>query len=357
MKPFRIVVLGTRGKSSVVRTIHEYLRGNGYSVLSRETGLFPIVYDDEKRVFLKRDGLFPLSRIMEIPSLMEIYNWDNYDFLVFENNSISLDYMLFFHEAVKPDLAIVVTISLDHLFNQGYRLRDVARTYIDSLPEDVPILFWTNHNKEYSVFKSALGKKKRESKLVTTTFERRDGVVLKSLYEHLLKKGYRLDSPKNEDTPLGLKGEIVANYKGRTIINVGHINDFVHSVSAIDKIIKAGKIRKFYVFLNYRADRPERNLTFSNAFLDLYKGKIKGIIVHSDSIVFDAGYLKRKLQRQYKDLEILTCKNEEQFFKRIEELPTGSEIIWVGNTADEFGYNVIKKTGMFRYTYPILDTI
>ena len=359
MTKFRIVVMGTRGKSSVVRNLHNLFHRSGYSVLSRETGLFPIVYDNDRRTFLKREGSIPLGRSMEIKAILEMFRGEEHDIIVLENNAIEEDYARKFNESIRPDLVIITTISLDHILAQGGTLGEVAETFINSIPPGIPILFWTNHRPEYRAFRKACRENGVNADILFGPLRTREQVMFKGLKKHLDRRGIRVKPGKFKGTGK-IPDEIIARIKGRTFIDLGHINDVVHTALALDEIMARKRIRKIYLFLNFRADRPERVLVFADAFLPMFGRAVEGVIINSDSIALPASFLMKRIREKYfpgAKIPFYGCGSVKELRALLGRIPRGSTVVMVGNTAGSFGKALIKDFGLFRDTYPILDTI
>ena len=69
-----IVVEGTRGKSSIVRFFHKFFYENGYNTLGRETGLVPMIYYNDEKKFVQREGELPFNILTETKIINELYN-------------------------------------------------------------------------------------------------------------------------------------------------------------------------------------------------------------------------------------------------------------------------------------------
>lgn len=362
MTKLKIVAMGTRGKSSVVRRLHKFFYENDYTVLSRETGLIPMVYSNDKTIFLEREGEVPFDRVSEIKIIFDDFKQDNYDVLVLENNAISESYMRHFNEFVQPDIIIITTISLDHIMKQGFTLEEVAQTYLNCIPPHTHVIFWTSHPREYKAFKKVCkGQGIEKVDILFSPFRTREKSIFKSLKRILDEKEIKIKNTKNLlKKEGGIPSEIVTKIKGRTFIDIAHINDVVHTSLVLNEIMKKKHLEKIYLFFNFRADRPERMVVFMDAFLPLFKDAIKGIIFRSDSLTLPPEFSINRIKEKYFEnpISIHECNSVDDLLEKIvPRIPKKGTIVMVGNTADPFGQELISRLGLFKDTYPILDKV
>jgi len=123
--PLRIVVEGTRGKSSTVMMVAEMLRGLERITLAKVTGENPIV--------MFGGVVMPLYRLhdsvlLDYEIIPEVMNFD-FDSLVFENQAISPDTMQYFHKVINPTHVIIPNIRLDHVESLGEDLVEITRSF------------------------------------------------------------------------------------------------------------------------------------------------------------------------------------------------------------------------------------
>lgn len=360
MTKLRIAVMGTRGKSSMIRKLHSFFHENGYSVLSRETGLIPVVYDNDKSIFIKRDGGIPLSRPMETRILLEKFDKKKHDVIVFENNSIAETYMKGFNEFIHPDVVLITTITLDHILEQGGTLKEVAETFLKTVSSYSHIIFWTNHIPEYNAFKKVCREKNVQNvDILFSPLRFREKTIFQSFRKILDQRGLKYRSVKSfVKKGGGIPFEIFAEIKGRTFINIAHINDIVHTSLALNEIMARKHIKDIFLFLNLRADRPERVLVFVDAFLPLFKDVIKGVVVRCTSMATPTSFLIKRIKTHYlksPEMPFFACETTDDLDQILTQIPKKSVVVMVGNTADDFGKELINKFRFFRESYPILE--
>ncbi len=351
--------MGTRGKSSIVRRFHKLFYDSGYKTLSRETGLIPMVYYNDKNLFMQRERKSTFFRTSEVKIIMKMFTKS--EIMIFENNSISKNYMRGINEFMMPDVVIIATISIDHILNQGGTLEEVAKGYLDSVPKKTPLIFWTNHKLEYEAFKKICGEMKRKADIIFSPLRDREQTIFPALKKYLDKKKISCNTLEEFKGSGDIPTEIIAKIQNKTFINLGHVNDVLHTALALDEIVFRKKIKKVYFLFNFRSDRHERIFVFINAFIPLFKNLIEGIIIRSDSLPLSADFLKKKIKKKYfasSNIPIHICNDlSDLLLDILPKIPDRKTIVMLGNTADEFGYFLISKLGLFKDTYPIIEKI
>ncbi len=351
--------MGTRGKSSIVRRFHKLFYESGYKTLSRETGLIPMVYYNDKDLFMRRERKSTFFRTSEAKIIMKMF--PKSEIIIFENNSISKSYMRGINEFMKPDVVIIATISVDHILSQGGTLEEVARGYLDSVPRKIPIIFWTNHKLEHEAFKRVCREVKRKADILFSPLRDREETIFPALKKYLDEKKIKCNTLKAFKGSGNIPSEIISKIQNKTFINLGHVNDVLHTALALDEIVSRKEIKRVYFLFNFRSDRPERAFVFINAFIPLFQNLIEGIIIRSDSLSLTVEFLKKDIKKKYfadYDIPIYSCDSVADLLVDIlPQIPDKKTIIMLGNTADEFGYFLISKLGLFKDTYPILESI
>ena len=127
--PLRIVVEGTRGKSSTVKMLEEMMRGLGKKTFAKITG--------EETPFLVYNGvMLPLYRqnkavLLDYETVPTILNFD-IDALVIENQAITPYTMRHVHYMVRPQHVIIPNIRLDHNETLGSDLVEMVHNFVDN---------------------------------------------------------------------------------------------------------------------------------------------------------------------------------------------------------------------------------
>ncbi len=127
--PLRIIVEGTRGKSSTVKMLEEMMRGLGRKTFAKITG--------EETPFLVYDGVMvPLYRqnkavLLDYETVPTILNFD-IDAIVLENQAITPYTMRHVHYMIRPQHVIIPNIRLDHNETLGSDLPEMVHNFIDN---------------------------------------------------------------------------------------------------------------------------------------------------------------------------------------------------------------------------------
>jgi hypothetical protein len=237
----------------------------------------------------------------------------------------------------------------------------VAQTFLEGIPEYSRIIFWTNHQNEYKVFKKVCKERKVEADILFNPFRTREKAIVKDL-KKVLGKGMEFKSSvKLPDKDERICDELCTEMDGRTFIDLAHINDLIHTSIILDELMSKKRMKEFYVFFNFRSDRPERVFVYLDAFLPLFEHAVKGIIVRSDSLPLSPEFSINRIKKTYfkgSKVPFYSCETLDDFTQKVlPNIPKKSNIVMVGNTADKFGKDLIAKFGMFRKTYPILNEV
>ncbi len=375
IEPLKIVVEGTRGKSSLVRYFHECFYKNGFNVLSRETGLVPMIYYNDKKTFVKREGEVPFNLMTEAKVIMDMYSEEDIDVIIFENNAIREEYMRSLNDYLHADVVIITTITFDHILAQGFSMEETAETFIKSVPPYSHIIFWTNHYYEYEVFKKVCNEMNiKEADIIYSSLDERETKIQESMKKFCIAHGreirddyhpnpcYVYECPlEKADKPL--PPEIFSDKLGtKKFVDIGHVNDPIHTYMISKQILSETGLEKVYLLFNFREDRVERIPLFLDGFLPLLKDSVAGIIVHSNHVAFSPGYLIKYMKKNVFDdpekIKFYSFKDFDEFKEKIiPEIPDNSIILMVANTADKFGYELIDRLHLFRESYPILYDI
>lgn len=137
--PIRIVVNGTRGKSSVTRLIGAGLRAGGYMVMSKTTGTDPrMLFNNHLEIPIIRTGR---ANIREQITIFKKAAKEGVNAVVFENMSIRPD-LQWTEETkiIQPTMVVITNVRSDHLDVMGPSLYDIAYNFINAVPEGAGII-------------------------------------------------------------------------------------------------------------------------------------------------------------------------------------------------------------------------
>ncbi len=136
--PIRIWVNGTRGKSSVARLIAAGLRAGGKKVIGKTTGTKP-------RFILRNDFEVPVQRlgvanIREQIKVFRMAKREKPDAIVLECMALRPDLQWTeSRKLVQPTAVVITNVRADHLDVMGPTLNDMARTFINDVPNGCPV--------------------------------------------------------------------------------------------------------------------------------------------------------------------------------------------------------------------------
>ena len=123
--PLRIVVEGTRGKSSTTMMVAEMMRNLGRKTLAKVTGENPIIIAGGIVMPFYR---FNDSVVLDYELVPGINSFE-FDSLVFENQAISPYTMQYFHKVIDPTHVLIPNIRLDHIESLGTGLIEIAENF------------------------------------------------------------------------------------------------------------------------------------------------------------------------------------------------------------------------------------
>jgi poly-gamma-glutamate synthase PgsB/CapB len=273
--PLRIIVNGTRGKSSVTRLVGAGLKAGNHRVMSKTTGTKP-------RMILENLNEIPVVRlgkanIKEQIIMVRHAVRNGLDAIVFENMSLRPD-LQWTEETklVQPKIVVITNVRADHLDVMGPTLTDMARHFINAVPRGATVI--TAEQDHYELMKDLCAKRgiaiiqSRPDDISAGEmaefpyFEHRENVALAlAVCSSLgLNKGqvmrelYRClpDPGVLKEYELDLEGKRV------TFINALAANDPDSTYRIFDQLSKPGA--HTYVLVNCRSDRIDRSLQMAD---------------------------------------------------------------------------------------------
>lgn len=145
----RIVVSGTRGKSSTAQRLDDVFNRRGYDVLTKTTGNHPTLIHNGEAHPIERQGpqttLYEnISVIAEFVPELDAYEPD--DIAIFENQGIT-EYTtrLFNRGLTHPDIIILTNVRQDHIDTLGKTRPDLARSFARSVPSGTHVISGEQH--------------------------------------------------------------------------------------------------------------------------------------------------------------------------------------------------------------------
>ncbi len=126
--PLRIIVEGTRGKSSTVAILEEFLRDSGRRTLAKITGENPIIIHNGEMLSLYRKRDTVLLDYDNIPEILEF----DVDAFIYENQAITPYTMRYMHKILQPQHVLIPNIRIDHTEGLGLDLAEMTRSFADN---------------------------------------------------------------------------------------------------------------------------------------------------------------------------------------------------------------------------------
>jgi hypothetical protein len=126
----RVVVSGVRGKSTLVRWLHDALTAQGIDTFGKVTGDHPYVLADGQRHAVDRDGI---TRLYENERLYAEYG--PAEAVVAENQGIREYTTRLASERWDPHVVVLLNVRRDHLGTLGDDLDETARAFARTVPD------------------------------------------------------------------------------------------------------------------------------------------------------------------------------------------------------------------------------
>ena len=153
----RILVNGSRGKSSVVRLIAAGLRAGGKKVIAKTTGTSTrLIFENAEEVPVARLGM---PTIREQIKIIREAAGRNPEVIILECMALRPDLQwLESRRIVKPTIAVITNVRADHLDVMGPTIGDVAKIFISVVPRNCVV--FTAETRTAEVFTNTIHKKK-----------------------------------------------------------------------------------------------------------------------------------------------------------------------------------------------------
>lgn len=142
----RILVTGSRGKSSTVRLLHAALKQNGNQPWSRVTGtVTEEIGPDDKQHFLSRRGQ---PTVLEFVNTVQRARKQNAKSLVIECMAVKPELIrLTQTQFIQAEISIVTNVRADHLEDEGITLAEIAYS-LSGISAGAKLVITTDRNQE-----------------------------------------------------------------------------------------------------------------------------------------------------------------------------------------------------------------
>lgn len=273
--PHRVIVNGTRGKSSVTRLIGAGLRAGGANVFAKTTGTKPcMIINNQEEVPVVRLGR---ANIREQIGMYRQAVRRRADVVVFENMSLRPD-LQFMEESrlVQPQIVVITNVRADHLDVMGPTVRDIAHYFVSAVPRGAhivtaekdlyPLLAELAERKGVSIEQSDETEVLPEEMKNFPYQEHRENVAL--ALRVCARLGVARDKALEEmyryipDPGVLRRYELVYAGKRVALDNALAANDPDSTYLIHTRMTRTAK--HFYVLINCRADRIDRSLQMAD---------------------------------------------------------------------------------------------
>ncbi|MFH0992472.1 MAG: poly-gamma-glutamate synthase PgsB [bacterium] len=268
----RILVNGTRGKSSVVEYIAAGLRAGGIPTFAKITGVIPTIFlPDGQNKALRRRGP---ARVQEQVNMLQKASKLQVNAVVMENMSLKPEYQRLESNVLKPTIYVITNILDDHREEMGATDEERVRLICSAIPLGSNVVTIDTQHRQIIEDEA----KKRESALIVVTPEQDNienlpsGVFSENLL--LARTVCKLAGMEGEQVWNGMLNYARTNaetsqlmvpvQKGFRFINGFAVNDFL-SAEKFLSYYRQGfpQEQKLILVLNTRADRPLRTVQFA----------------------------------------------------------------------------------------------
>ncbi|UCF65801.1 MAG: hypothetical protein JSW33_08215 [bacterium] len=275
--PIRILINGTRGKTTTVKILHQVLNQSGRMTFSKTTGDLPeLHYPDGSRKQLFRFGP---ANIKE--NIFQLLNWVRYKPEIFVMESMALHPEMqhtLSHKIFRPTHLGITNIKKDHMEIMGTDdsaiFNCVARSFTPGsrkyLPQELKDNVTENIlRKPKFIYYSEESFPRRYPLIPQTIIEANWGLI-KNLGKDLeldLSTLTEVFEKEWEELNRHIKFDLPAH--NLEFFNLFSMNDLETTVQFIEHVKNYSSRRREIVLINTRADRPLRGLTFADYFKTL----------------------------------------------------------------------------------------
>lgn len=262
----RLSVSGTRGKSTIVRWLHDELLDRDYDTYAKLTGTEPIsMYNGRERQIERR------GRTTLYENELEIRRYFPMDAIVVENQGITpYTTRLVNTRYVDPTVVVVTNVREDHLDTLGEDRERVVRALARSIPPDTHVICGEQGEALRRYFARELDQRGATVTFVAipAEFVHIPGAELVYCVDETLRAvdGRGLDRSRAEQYLDELRVEWRRLPEGR-VFDAAAVND-VQSTEAIRRALVGGSGEVVQPLVYLRRDRPGRTASYAR-YLDV----------------------------------------------------------------------------------------
>lgn len=327
----KIVVSGTRGKSSLCDWMYEILRSREYDAFAKITGNQPVSKHAGQTHEIERD----YRRVTLYETARELRKHTPRDAMILENQAISPYTTRVFNRYFgDPDVIVLSNIREDHLSTLGTDRYEIARSLVRAIPEGTHVV---NGERDVHLRRYVDREVRRRGATVSH-------VTVPPEYDHIpgIESVYALnhilaavgEAPLDEATLESYREKMRVEWTeiaGGRVYNAAEVND-VQSTEMVRRSLLRDAGSTVEPFLYLRGDRRGRSLSFLYYLEELYE---------SDPEAFDRVHIAGETTEAFERKASFPVKTHDLDRKDagdvLDDLLTyGHPVFLVGNTVADF---------------------
>jgi poly-gamma-glutamate synthase PgsB/CapB len=346
----RILVNGTRGKSSVTEYIASGILNSQPDVMAKITGKIPKIIHNGLERTVRRAGV---ARVQEQISILRLAAKENVKYLILECMSLSPAYQQLESLVFQPHIYVITNIRDDHREEMGKSIGEQAESICSAIPKNCTVI--TNETrylyliKETAAIRNSIVVSLQDQKNIHIN-ELPEGIFFENValalavcdiagVDRKLAEEGVMRCVLTMENPLST---IIYGSKKIRFLNAFAVNDIDSTVAFINNWLKIpGYNGRFSVIFNSRGDRPLRTDLFAG-WLGKVSASIDAIIITGDHLyrarysLLRAGVENEKIYT-WREKQLISLKKN--LFETVSE---GSLVAGVGNIGGT-GFRIINE--------------
>lgn len=327
----KIVVSGTRGKSSLTRWLYEILHSRDHDTFAKITGNHPVSLHSGEEHPIERD----YSRVTLYENEEEIRKHTPEDSMIVENQAISSYTTRMVNDVfTDPNVVVLSNVREDHLSTIGGDRHKVARGLVRAIPDGTHVVNGERDPALREYIDQELGRRETTVSHVTVPPEESHIPGIESIYALNHALAAIGEEPLDDDTLEAYRDEMRVEWTllpEGLIYNAAEVND-VQSTEMMRESLTQEYEGPIVPFLYLRGDRRGRTVSFLHYLTDLYE-RDEGIFeeVHVAGEMAEVFARKAEFPVRVHDVE------EESAADVLDSLfEPGYPVVLMGNTVASF---------------------
>ncbi|TQQ83123.1 Mur ligase [Halonotius terrestris] len=329
----RIIVSGSRGKSSTVRRLDDVFNRRGYDTFTKITGNYPVIIRNGRVHPIERQG--PRTTLYENVNVIRefgprIGEFDSKAVGIFENQAIS-EYTtrIVNQRFIQPDVILMTNVRQDHNDTLGKRRQDIARSLSRSVPAGTHVVNGEQHPALHEYMREEI--EARGGTIEQVEVPARHRGLLGAETVHAVNTA--LQAVGETPVPAAELNAFIeqiqpewVHLEGGRLFNAAEVND-VESTEMVRRSLVDGENILPFVYLRF--DRRGRTASFAD-YIDLLAER--DCIDHVHVGGADTGTFARNV-----DVSVTVHEDDEDAATVLKELLTADQpVMLMGNTVDAF---------------------